>query len=65
MFVKPAAREVNGVPLKVRDPVSKLHIPAEGKEVPESSFWIRRLRSGDVVRCEPPSPPSPPESIDS
>jgi len=43
MRVKPAP----GV--KVRDPISKAHIPEEGREVPESSYWIRRVRSGDVV----------------
>ncbi len=48
MFVKPAP----GV--KVRDPISKFHIPDEGAEVPESSYWIRRLRSGDVVRTAAP-----------
>lgn len=44
MFVRPAPG------LKVRDPVSYLHIPEGGKEVPESSYWVRRLRSGDVVQ---------------
>lgn len=43
MRVKPAEG------LKVRDPISKLHIPAEGCDVPESSYWVRRIRSGDVV----------------
>lgn len=35
--------------LKVRDPKTKRHLPDEGKEVPESSFWLRRLNAGDVV----------------
>jgi hypothetical protein len=48
MFVKPAPG------LKVRDPVSKLHIPETGMEVPEESYWFRRLRSGDVVPASPP-----------
>jgi hypothetical protein len=43
MFVKPKAG------LKVRDPISKLPLPPEGKNVPDdSSFWIRRLTDGDV-----------------
>jgi hypothetical protein len=50
MFVKPAPG------LKVRDPISFLHIPETGKEVPESSYWYRRLRSGDIVVCSPPAP---------
>lgn len=48
MFVRPAPG------LKVRDPVSKMHIPATGKEVPESSYWVRRLKSRDVVICSAP-----------
>lgn len=43
MFVLPA----EGRP--VRDPVTKRHIPASGAEVPESTYWLRRLRCGDVV----------------
>jgi hypothetical protein len=48
MFVKPAEG------LKVRDDASGQHLPAEGKEVPETTYWLRRLRSGDVVKAEPP-----------
>lgn len=39
----------------VRDPVTKLHPHGEGDaagsfEVPDNTFWHRRLRDGDVVR---------------
>lgn len=40
--------------LKVRDPISKVHIPEGGCDVPETSFWFRRLRSGDVLLCAAP-----------
>jgi hypothetical protein len=53
VFVKPAKG------LRVRDPISKLHLPEEGKEVPESTFWIRRLKSGDVVQVYPIPNPIP------
>lgn len=43
MFLKPRPG------LKVRDPISKFHLPADGAEVQESSYWIRRLADGDVV----------------
>ncbi len=43
MFVKPKPG------IKVRDPISTEHLPESGKEVPASSYWIRRLRSGDVL----------------
>lgn len=49
MFVIPVA------PL-VRDPISKKPLPAEGREVPESTYWLRRLACGDVVRGTPPAP---------
>lgn len=47
MFVKPA------VGLNVRDPVTKRHLPAEGKEVPESTYWLRRLLAQEVVFAKP------------
>lgn len=50
MFVKPA----KGV--KVRDPVSLLHIPESGAEYPVSSWLLRKLKSGDMVACTTPSP---------
>ena len=43
MRVKPAPG------LLVRDPISKRPLPPEGAEVPESSYWVRRVASGDVV----------------
>jgi hypothetical protein len=46
MFVKPAP----GV--KVRDPRSKLHLPEGGKEVPATTYWLRRLAAGDVVEAD-------------
>lgn len=35
--------------IKVRDPIKKYHLPEGPSEVPESTYWLRRLRSGDVV----------------
>lgn len=34
----------------IRDPHTKRPLPAEGGEVPESPFWLRRLKDGEVVR---------------
>lgn len=38
--------------LVVRDPISKQPLPPEGREVPAESYWLRRLRSGDVIEVE-------------
>ena len=48
MFVKPATG------LRVVDPVTLQPLPAEGAEVPDdSSYWHRRIRSGDVALAKP------------
>jgi len=40
----------------VRDPRNFQLLPAEGREVPDGdSFWLRRLRDGDVT-SDPPAP---------
>jgi hypothetical protein len=36
----------------IRFPESAKRLPDEGALVPETSFWMRRLRSGDVVLVE-------------
>jgi len=55
MFVKPAVSARTGAVLKVRHPRTKALIPETGAEVPETFFWLRRLRDGDVVRADPPA----------
>lgn len=34
----------------IRDPHTKRQLPPEGGEVPENTFWTRRLLHGEVVR---------------
>jgi hypothetical protein len=52
MFVKPKP----GGP-KVRRPDPPFtHVPPEGMEVPEESYWVRRVMDGDLVVVEPPAP---------
>lgn len=36
----------------IRDPHTKRVLAAEGAEVPDSNFWIRRLNAGEVVLVE-------------
>ncbi|CFR03610.1 DUF2635 domain-containing protein [Yersinia kristensenii] len=44
MFVKPTAGRA------VRDPVKGTFLPESGTEVPDNSFWHRRIQDGDVVQ---------------
>jgi hypothetical protein len=53
MFVKP----LHG--LFVRDPITRDRIPPEGWEVPENTFWLTRVRHGDVEVAERPPAPEP------
>lgn len=49
MFVKPGPRQDDRArPLVVRAPNGRLLAPT-GENVPETQFWNRRLRDGDVV----------------
>lgn len=48
MYVKPSKG------LKVRDPQLLDFLPEEGREVPETTYWHRRLRDGDVVASKAP-----------
>ena len=43
MKVKPAPG------LDVRDPELRDLLPAEGRDVPCTDYWLRRLRDGDAV----------------
>ncbi|TKI02894.1 DUF2635 domain-containing protein [Martelella alba] len=52
MFVKPNTGRA------VRDPVKGTLLPAEGAEVPDTSFWRRRLRDGDVSIAAATSAPA-------
>ena len=49
--------------MKIRDPDLKDLIPDEGRDVPDTDYWQRRLRDGDVVEAKPPAevpePPAP------
>jgi hypothetical protein len=46
MFIKPKEG------LLVIDPSTYTYLPAEGKEVPASIYWHRRLRDGDIETVE-------------
>jgi uncharacterized protein DUF2635 len=49
MFVKPGTRlDDPDLPLVVRDPNGRI-LSALGDNVPETQFWFRRLRDGDVI----------------
>lgn len=58
MRVKPV--DPNAV---IRDPQTLRQLPAEGDEVPDNTFWNRRLLQGDVVRCTETAQPTGLEPI--
>lgn len=39
--------------VRVLVPSSKKELPPEGAEVPQTAYWMSRLRDGDVLRCDP------------
>ena len=50
LFVKPAIDDSI-----VRDPArGGQPLPADGAEVPNNSYWQRRINDGSVVRSTPP-----------
>lgn len=51
MRVKPA--NPNAI---IRDPHTRRVLPAEGGNVPDNSFWARRLIAGEVVRLDGDEP---------
>ena len=50
LFVRPAPGA------RVRDPETKAPIPETGVDVPNTGYWQRRIRMGDVVVVTPPAP---------
>ena len=50
MRVKPQEGKI------VRNPLDGSRIPSGGRNVPNNSFWRRRLAAGDVVPAEAPQP---------
>lgn len=51
-----AEKRYNALPeVKVRNPQTGEHIPAKGISAPRTSFWIRRLRDGDVIEAQAPA----------
>lgn len=53
LFVRPVPGRA------VRDPDTAKPLPAAGATVPNSQFWRRRVRDGDVVAGETPDAPVP------
>lgn len=56
MYVKPAPG------MSIRDADLKDLLPAEGRDVPDTDYWQRRLRDGDVVAAKEPVAPAPSKS---
>ena len=66
-FLRPNPEKlVNGEPVKVRDNVTGEFIPAEGKNMRLTFYWLRLMREGDVLegRADDPVVTDPPVVID-
>lgn len=48
----------------IRDPHTKRVLPDDGAEMPGTSFWIRRLRDGDVVLVTDAPMSAPPAPLE-
>lgn len=66
MRVKPNPnKKVGKEKIKVFDPVRREFLPENGRDVPKTAYWIRRLQVGDVVSADDkaetnqPTPQSP------
>lgn len=49
-YIKPADNRL------VRDPVSGAPLRADGEAKPKNSYWLRRLKDGDVVVADQKKP---------
>lgn len=43
--------------IDLRDPDRRDRLPPDGRDVPETDFWLRRIAEGDVYRATPPGIP--------
>ena len=46
-IIKPSREDV-----KVRDPITKLHLSNDGEQKPRTTHWIRLLNRGEVVEVK-------------
>ncbi|MDO8776608.1 MAG: DUF2635 domain-containing protein [Burkholderiaceae bacterium] len=59
IFIKPTVQ--GGIPLKVRKPMNG-HLATNGEWVNPESYWLRRIKDGDVEEAPPPADPVPAET---
>lgn len=71
IFIKPAPvsastkRRAKRELRLVRDPITLKPLSDDGEEKPADSYWLRRVRSGDVVVVEKrPAPATPTPKAD-
>lgn len=54
IFIQPKPQPEGQPALKVRKPVNG-HLKAEGEWVMPESYWLRRIKDGDVIEAAPPA----------
>jgi hypothetical protein len=53
--IKPAAGKV------VIDPATRQRLPEAGAEVPETTYWLRRIADRDVIKADAAPPKAKPK----
>ena len=62
MYLKPAPGRSIVDPARMKHGRSQAILPESGRNLPDSDYWLRRLRAGDVVKVDPPEESVPTDS---
>ena len=57
MYLKPAPGRSIVDPARMKHGRAQAILPDSGRNVPDTDYWLRRLRAGDVVEATPPENP--------
>jgi len=65
IFLKPNPdRLVEGKPVKVYDPAHADFLPTDGRAVILNTYWVNRIRNGEVLRADAAAPAPTPNNAE-